>query len=118
MKKIEAVSSPKMLASFIDFGHELYKGNKNYVPELFIAQRDLLSPGKHPFHDHSSVQLFLAYDGNKIVGRIAAILNNNHNSFNKANDGFFGFFDCINDDETALLLFKAAEDWLLKKRRS
>lgn len=115
MKTIQAVSSPSMLASFIDFGHELYKDNKNYVPELFIAQRDLLTPGKHPFHDHSVVQTFLAYDGNKIVGRIAAILNNNHNTFNKANDGFFGFFDCINDDETASLLIGAAGKWLKEK---
>jgi hypothetical protein len=115
MKKIEAVTSPAMLASFIDFGHELYKDNSNYVPELFIAQRDLLTPGKHPFHDHSVVQGFLAYEDKKIIGRIAAILNNNHNSFNKATDGFFGFFDCINDNETASLLFDAAEKWLKSK---
>ena len=115
MKKIEAVSSPKMLASFIDFGHELYKNNTRYVPELFIAQRDLLTPGKHPFHEHSVVQCFLAFNDNKITGRIAAILNNNHNTFNKASDGFFGFFDCIDDDETASLLFNAAEKWLKQK---
>src|ERR1700730_13874263 len=115
MKKIEAVTSSAMLASFIDFGPELYKNNSNYVSELFIAQRDLLSPGKHPFHDHSVVQLFLAFDDNKIIGRIAAILNNNHNTFNKATDGFFGFFECVNDDETASLLFEAAEKWLKSK---
>jgi len=115
MKRIEPVSSSAQLAAFIDFGHELYKNNSNYVPELFIAQRDLLSPGKHPFHEHSVVQCFLAYDDNKITGRIAAILNNNHNNFNKASDGFFGFFDVINDDETTALLFEAAEKWLKAK---
>ena len=115
MKKIEAVTSSSMLASFIDFGPELYKNNGNYVSELFIAQRDLLSPGKHPFHEHSAVQLFLAFNDQKIVGRIAAILNNNHNNFNKASDGFFGFFECIDDDETASLLFGAAEKWLKEK---
>ncbi|MEO5683030.1 MAG: hypothetical protein ABIQ88_10330 [Chitinophagaceae bacterium] len=115
MKRIEAVSSSSMLKSFIDFGHELYKNDVNYVPELFIAQRDILTPGKHPFHEHSVAQLFLAFDEKKITGRIAAILNNNHNTFNKANDGFFGFFDCINEDDTASLLFKAAEDWLKAK---
>ena len=46
------------------------------------------------------------------MGRIAAILNNSHNEFNKVNDGFFGFFDCINDQETANLLFEAATKWL------
>lgn len=115
MKRITPVDSAGKLKLFIDFPHRLYNGDPNYVPELFIAQRDLLSPNKHPFHKHSSLQLFLAYDNDKIVGRIAAILNNNHNAFNKTNDGFFGFFDCINDQETADLLFKAAEQWLKAK---
>ena len=91
--KVVHVNSKRELQSFIDFPHELFRGDKNYVPELFVAQRDLLTPGKHPFHEHSQVQAFLAYRNEKIVGRIAAISNSNHNIFNKANDGFFGFFD-------------------------
>jgi GNAT superfamily N-acetyltransferase len=113
MKIIEKVNSKKGLRLFIDFPHNLYRDDPNYVPELFIAQKDLLT--SHPFHKHSLLQTFLAYDGDKIVGRIAAILNNNHNIFNKVNDGFFGFFDCINDAETASLLFEAAAKWLKDK---
>ena len=113
MKKIIPVKSKKELSAFIDFPHDLYQHDPNYVPELFIAQRDLLT--KHPFHKHNKLQCFLAYDGAQIVGRIAAILNNAHNEYNKANDGFFGFFDCINDQETANLLFKTATDWLKKE---
>lgn len=117
MKHITKVESSKQLASFVDFPHDLYKDDPNYVPELFIAQRDILTPGKHPFHEHSQLQCFLAYDDNKkIVGRIAAILNNNSNEFNKANDGFFGFFDCINDQDTANALVDAASDWLIEKK--
>jgi GNAT superfamily N-acetyltransferase len=110
MKRIESVNSKKELGLFIDFPHDLYKGDPNYVPELFIAQRDLLTT--HPFHKHSSLQTFLAYDDDKIVGRIAAIFNRNHNEFNKVNDGFFGFFDCINDQEVANMLFDVALKWL------
>jgi GNAT superfamily N-acetyltransferase len=113
VKKILSVSSKKELAAFIDFPHDLYKGDPYYVPELFIAQRDLLT--KHPFHKHNQLQCFLAYDGDKVVGRIAAILNNAHNQYNKANDGFFGFFDCINDTETATMLFDIATAWLKGK---
>src|SRR5476651_1718242 len=113
MKKVVPVQSKKDLEAFIDFPHDLYKNDPNYVPELFIAQRDLLTT--HPFHKHNSLQTFLAYDGHKIVGRIAAILNNAHNVFNKVNDGFWGFFDCINDQETANLLFDAADTWLKEK---
>jgi hypothetical protein len=115
MIDIVAVNNKKLLKAFIDFPHDLYKDDDNYVPELFIAQRDLLTPGKHPFHKHSSLQLFLAYKKDKPVGRIAAILNNNHNTFNKTNDGFFGFFDCIDDEHVAEKLFEAAEKWLKEK---
>ncbi|WP_214226539.1 hypothetical protein [Pedobacter sp. B4-66] len=113
MRKIVAVSNKKELAQFIDFPHDLYKGDSNYVPELFIAQRDLLTT--HPFHKHSSLQCFLLFDGDKIIGRIAAILNNNYNTFNGANDGFFGFFDCINDQTAANLLLDTSAKWLKDK---
>ncbi|HWZ14039.1 MAG TPA: GNAT family N-acetyltransferase [Mucilaginibacter sp.] len=113
MIEIKPVYSKRELASFIDFPHDLYKDDPNYVPELFIAQKDLLTT--HPFHKHSSLQPFLAYNEGKIVGRIAAILNNSHNNFNKVNDGFFGFFDCINDQETANTLFSTAANWLKEK---
>jgi len=113
MKKIIAVKSKKELKTFIDFPHELYQHDPNYVPELFIAQKDLLTT--HPFHKHSSLQAFLLYDGDKVTGRIAAILNNNHNIANHTNDGFFGFFDCINDNGSASLLIQEAEKWLTEK---
>src|SRR5690554_3658231 len=112
MKKVVAVNGKKKLKQFIDFPHELYKDDPYYVPELFIAQRDLLTPGKHPFYLHSSIQLFLTEENGKITGRIAAILNANHNKTYQSSDGFFGFFECINDQETANLLFEASANWL------
>jgi hypothetical protein len=115
---IQAVTSKKQLARFIDFPHDLYRNDANYVPELFIAQRDLLTPGKHPFHEHSKLQAFLAFRGNEIVGRIAAIDNKNANVFNKTNDGFFGFFDCINDKEVSQALFNTATQWLKERKLS
>lgn len=115
MKKVVPVNSKKQLNAFIDFPHALYKNDPFYVPELYMAQKDLLTPGKHPFYEHSSVELFLAYNNGKIAGRIAAILNNNHNTFNNSLDGFFGFFDCVDDQEVAALLFAEARQWLLDK---
>lgn len=112
MRQIKQVSTKKELAAFIDFPHRLYEGDSNYVPELHIAQRDLLSPGKHPFHDHSKLQLFLLYEGNVIRGRIAAIINNNHNQYKKTKDGFFGFFDVVDDLDMAKQLLDEAAKWL------
>lgn len=113
MKSIRAVSSKRQLATFIDFPHALYNEDPNYVPELFIAQKDLLTT--HPFHKHSSLQCFLLYEHDRVIGRIAAILNNNYNSFNNANDGFFGFFDCIDNQEAANMLLDTAANWVKNK---
>lgn len=113
VNKIEAKG--KSLKSFIDFPHDLYAGDPNYVPELFMAQRDLLSPAKHPFFKHSEMQLFMAFQDGKAVGRIAAILNNNNNKFNNTTDGFFGFFDCIDNQEIANQLLDTARAWVKAK---
>ena len=115
MIKVVEINYPDKIKEFIDFPHDLYAGDPNYVPELFVAQKAMLNPAKHPFYEHSKLQLFLAYDDQKIVGRIAAIRNNNHNKFAGENDGFFGFFECINDYEVAKKLFDAAAAWCKKE---
>jgi len=115
MAHVIPVHTPKELTAFVDFPHTLYKDDTTYVPELHIAQKELLTKGKHPFHDHSELQLYLAYEGKEVVGRIAAINNVNHNSFNKTNEGFFGFFDVVNNYDVAKLLLDEAFRWLKAK---
>ncbi|MBD3903308.1 hypothetical protein NAL32_02670 [Chryseobacterium sp. Ch-15] len=110
MITITEVKNSKDLKTFIDFPHELYKYDPNYVPALYLAEKDLLT--KHPFHQHSKMVLFLAYDKEKVVGRIAAILNNNYNNYHKVSAGFFGFFESIDDLEVAGTLLDTAEKWL------
>lgn len=115
MIEIIPVETKKQRAEFIDFPHDLYKGDPNYVPELFVGQDDLLNPDKHPFYKHSSAQLFLAYEDHKIVGRIGAFWNVNHNEFNQVNEGQFGFFDSVNDQRVADALFACAFEWIREK---
>lgn len=112
MIEVVPVTGKKMLGAFIDFPIGLYQSDALYVPELFIAQRDLLTPGKHPFHEHSVIQPMIAMEDGIIKGRIAAILNRRHNAFNESPDGFFGFFECENIPAVAIALFEAAETWL------
>ncbi len=99
---------------FIKFPWEIYKGDDNWVPPLIYDVRKNLDKQRNPFYKHAKTQLFLALDGKTIVGRIAAIINDNHNL--KYNDkvGFFGYFECINSKEVSVLLFDAAKNWLLE----
>jgi GNAT superfamily N-acetyltransferase len=111
--QIELVESSKALKQFIDFPHDLYAGDPNYVPELFMAQEALLNRKKSPFFQHSAAAYFLARSAEgKILGRIAAINNRNYNAFTGEKAGFFGFFDVINDYSVAKTLLDTALDWL------
>ncbi|MGO3655172.1 MAG: hypothetical protein ACTJFN_12465 [Sphingobacterium sp.] len=115
MIRIVTVETKRQKAKFIDFPHDLYAEDNNYVPELFLGQSDMLNPDKHPFYKHSTAKFFLAYKEEKLVGRIAAIWNVNHNTFNQVQEGQFGFFDCINDHEVANQLLACAGDWVKNK---
>lgn len=111
--RIEAVEGRQSLKQFIDFPHDLFAGDPNYVPELFMAQEALLNREKSPFFLHSTAAYFLARSPEgKIVGRIAAIRNNNYIAFTGEKVGFFGFFDVIDDYHVAKALLNTAADWL------
>jgi len=109
--EIIAVTSAKQQKQFIDFPHDLYANDPNYVPELYVGQRELLSQKKNPFFQHSKAQCFLAYENNKIVGRIAAIYNRNYNEYADRNVGFFGLFDVIDNFEVSKALLDQVIDW-------
>jgi ribosomal protein S18 acetylase RimI-like enzyme len=112
MIEVKEVNDKKEIKKFIDFPHDLYLGDPNYVPEIFLGQKELMDSKKNPFFKHSKATLFLARKEGKIVGRIAAIRNNNYNKYIQANVGFFGFFDCVNDYEVAKVLFEKAVEWI------
>lgn len=114
MIRIERIdpANRRQLRAFIDFPHDLYEGDPNYVPMLYMEQEALLNPRKSPFFRHSTAEYFMAYDHGRPVGRIAAILNRNHIAFTGRPEGFFGFFDVVNDEHTAAALLATAEQWL------
>lgn len=105
------VSSAKQLKQFVDFPNILYKGNPYFVPSLFSDELKLFTPGKNPALDFCKFQCFLAYEGDKIVGRVAAILNPVANRTWGKETVRFGCIDFIDDINVSSALLKAVEDW-------
>lgn len=110
--KIRKVESKADLKKFINAQWNFYKNDPNWVPPLKFDRHKLLNVKKNPFYKHSQIQMFLAERDGEIVGRIAAIINDNHNSTHNDKIGFFGFFECENNTKTARLLFAQAVDYL------
>ena len=109
---VREVRTPKDERQFLDLPYRLYRDHPYYVPQLRMAQKDILDTRKHPFYKTSDVEKFLAFRGGKVVGRIMAIINRAYNEFHEERGGFFGFFECENDVEAASMLFEAAKGWL------
>jgi GNAT superfamily N-acetyltransferase len=105
--------------AFLDFPQKLYRDDPYWIPQFRIEQSGLVGFKffwhKDPFYEHNECQAFLAMDGQKVLGRICAILNRGHLERYHDGVGFFGFFDCIQDVGVAGELFDAAGNWLRER---
>ena len=112
---IKEVTTKKELMRFVKFNHELYKDSPYHVPGLIAEELMTLSKDKNPAFEIAEAIYFLAYKGDKIVGRIAGIINRRNNeTYNKKNIRF-GFVDFIDDAEVVDKLFGAVECWAKEK---
>jgi len=100
---------------FITMVWDLYQDDPNWVPPLIADRKKLLNAEKNPFWRHADMEMFLAKQDGKIVGRIAAIINWAHNQIHEDKVGFFGFFESENKVSTAHSLFGAAAEWLAER---
>ena len=112
---VTAVSSNGDVKRFIKFAWQIYKDNPHWVPPLLMDRRKLMDKKKNPFYKHADAEFFLAHRDGQIVGRIGAIVNHNHNQEHNENIGFFGFFECINEQNVANALFERAKSWLKER---
>lgn len=108
MIQLRRATDKKSKKAFVNFPHDLYADDPHYVPEIFIGQMDMLDENKYPFYQYGEAELYLAYRGDDIVGRIACIDNRNYNKHFGTQTGFFGFFDCVDNKEVAHTLLDQA----------
>src|SRR2546421_1024442 len=102
--------------AFIKFPWRVYRGDHLWVPPLILERKAFLNVRKNPFFQHAEAQLFLAGQDGETVGRIAAVLNEAHDSFYHERAGFFGLFECLPESEcAAAALLSAAEAWVRER---
>jgi len=109
--EIFPVANARDLRQFIRLPWKIYRNDPYWVPPLLLDMKTLLNREKHPFFQHSSAEFFLARRDGELVGRIAAIQNNNHNNFHGERTAFFGFFESVNEKEVAAALLEQAASW-------
>lgn len=96
---------------FVELPYRLYKDCPQWVPPLYVDAYMYLNRKKHPFHEHSDVDFFLAVRDGQDVGRIAAIENKPFNQYHQTKKADFFLFDCEHDMEAAACLFDTLFEW-------
>lgn len=108
---IKEVIGKKELKQFVKFNIELYKDCPYHVPGLVEEEMVTLDRKKNPAFELCDSVYFLAYKGDKVVGRIAGMINRRSNETWNQKHARFGFMDFIDDNEVVDALFAAVEKW-------
>lgn len=108
---IKEVKCRKDLKKFVDFAEDLYGSNPYYVPQFFFDQMDTLDAKRNPAGNFCDFALYLAYIDGRIVGRVAAIVNNLANSQWHHNEVRFGWFDFIDNADVVDALMQKVEEF-------
>lgn len=109
--RIEIVERPHKHREFIQLPWRINAGDPDFVPPLMMALKKQLNPAKYPFFNHGSAQFLIARRDGRAVGRLAAIDNRLHTETYNDGVGFFGLFECDDDQEAARALFSHGAAW-------
>lgn len=109
--QIKKVETKNELKKFIEFHYDLYEGNVYDVPPLYSDEWNVLSKDKNPAFDFCEAEYFLALKDNKIVGRVAAIINHKANKKWERKDVRFGWIEYIDDIDVSKALLTAVEEY-------
>ncbi|HWR00331.1 MAG TPA: hypothetical protein VN371_00590 [Chlorobaculum sp.] len=117
--EIRRVNTKNERKQFIKFAWKVYRNdpelNRNWVPPVISDYMKTLDTESYPLYDHADLAMFTAWKNGVMAGTIAAIRNRRHNEIHADKVGFWGFFECLNDQKVANALFDAAAVWLKSK---
>ena len=110
--EIKQVDTPARLRDFHDVKRQLYRDQPNATRPLKSMAELLVDSERHPFYQHASRELFVAYRDGQPMGRVAAIVDTLQQQHDQNRMGFFGFFECPDDPTIAAPMLDVAADWL------
>jgi GNAT superfamily N-acetyltransferase len=113
--RVERVATGKDRRKFVHFPWKIYQNDPYWVPPLLMDFKEKIHKKKNPFFEHAEMELFLACRDGQVTGRVAAILDENHNRFHDEKVVFFGLYESIDDQETADALLETVAEWGKKR---
>jgi len=97
--------------AFVNLAYRLYADDPHWVAPLVGDILEKLNPARHPFYTHGKAQAFLAREGDRIVGRVVALVNEQHNEFHGEKAAAFGLIEFERSEAVAQSLIAACARW-------
>ena len=102
--------SSRDVARFLQVSYSIYREDPYWVAPLLMDLKKVFTEA-NPLFAHAKMQLWVARQGGRDVGRIAGIVDEHHNKLAEEAAAFFGFFECLEDAPVSHRLFTAVQDW-------
>jgi GNAT superfamily N-acetyltransferase len=110
--QLRRVAGSRDVGHFIDVAHHVQGHDPYWVAPLRFLERARFDERKNPWFHHGEAAFWIAERDGEPVGRISAQVDRTHLELRKDDTGFFGFFECVDDQSVADALFKEALAWL------
>lgn len=112
------VNSPQLVAKFHTVPKGIYRNDPHWIPYLKQDIEKLFQKDKNKLFKEGAeaIRWILEDDQGQLLGRIAAFINPKTLDISNFRAGGIGFFECINDQEAANMLFDASKNWLLERK--
>ncbi|WP_443946506.1 GNAT family N-acetyltransferase [Pedobacter sp. AW1-32] len=109
------VSNSSHKTDFLNVAKKIYQGDENWICPLDVEVENIFNPSKNNFFNHGKCTRWILKDqSGKLIGRVAAFINEKKAYNYDQPTGGMGFFECIDDQKAAFLLFDTAKNWLIE----
>jgi GNAT superfamily N-acetyltransferase len=112
-----AVSDKNTHKRFLEVTDIIYKKDKNYIPHIRQDVEKVFDPKKNKLFRLGGevIRWIMVDDNNHLIGRVAAFVHPKTSKAGKYKIGGFGFFECIDNQEAAFLMFDRCKEWLMER---
>lgn len=108
---VKEVVTKSDLKKFLYLPARIHKGHENWIPPIYMDERDFFNPKKNKSFTYCSHIRFLALRGNEVVGRIMGLINHRYNQAKNENNARFSYLETYNDQEVVHALISKVESW-------
>lgn len=106
--------NPRDVMRFLEVSYGIYGDDPHWVAPLLMDLKKVFTDA-NPLFEHAEMQMWVATRDGRDAGRIAGILDHNHNKITKDQAAFFGFFECVDDAAVSRHLFAQVIEWARDK---